>query len=118
MLGKNLYQGSRKKALFVCTGGILRSPSAAHFASDAKGWNTRSCGIIPEAIPPMHINLLEWADEIYCLEPCHAQFIRQEYGHDYEQKIRVLNIPDVYEYREPRLLAQLAERLSGARSHE
>lgn len=116
MLGKNPWQGRRKKALFVCTGGILRSATAAHYAAGEKGWNTRSCGIMDEAVPPIHINLLQWANVIYCAEPQHAQFIRQEFGEEYEEKLKILGIPDDFSYRSPDLLAILAEKLSSEES--
>lgn len=111
MHGKNPYQGSAKKALFVCTGGILRSPTAAHYAAAVKGWNTRSCGVMSEAIPPVHANLLEWADMIYCLERQHMQFIHQTFGDRYVDKIRVLDIPDNFAYRDRELLSYIAAAL-------
>lgn len=111
ILGKNPYQGTAKKALFVCTGGILRSATAAHYAHKNLGWNTRSCGILQEAIPPVHPNLLEWADEIYCLEGHHQQFINHAFGDAYNSKIKVLNIEDSHEYGSKELLRLLSERL-------
>jgi predicted protein tyrosine phosphatase len=112
MLGKNPYQGSHKKALFVCTGGILRSATAAHYAAQHKGWNTRSCGIMEEAIPPISRNLLEWADHIFCLEVHHQQFINQLFGDAYNGKITVLGIPDNFAYRDPELVKLLSQRLA------
>lgn len=111
MLGKNPYQGAFKKALFVCTGGILRSATAAHYAANEKGWNTRSCGILDEAVPPVHPNLLQWADVIYCLEPHHADFINGEFGGEYAGKIKVLGIPDNFEYRNTELVSHIADKL-------
>lgn len=113
MLAKNPYQGAYKKALFVCTGGILRSATAAHVAASEKGWNTRSCGIMDESIPPVHPNLLEWADTIYCLEAHHRDFINAEFNGKYAGKITVLGIRDNYEYRNDELKQLVREKLTG-----
>lgn len=111
MLGKNPYQGTAPKVLFVCTGGILRSATCAHYAHKTLGWNTRSCGIRDDAIPPVCRNLLEWADRIFCLESEHAVHINQSFDDAYAGKISVLSIDDRYSYNDPYLLAILAEKL-------
>lgn len=110
MLGKNSFQGPAKRALFVCTGGILRSATGAHLGA-IRGWNTRSCGIMDEAIPPVHQNLLEWAQEIFCLEQHHANHIEDLFPGAYGHKIQVLGIPDNFAYRDPELVRLISERL-------
>src|SRR3990172_4849089 len=103
MLHKNPYQGNAKKALFVCSGGILRSPTAAHIAAEFYGWNTRSAGTYEDAVPHVTATLCEWADVIYCLEREHAKYLDDEYDAEYELKIVVLGIPDNFLYRDPEL---------------
>lgn len=112
MLGKNPLQGKDKRVLFVCTGGILRSATGAHWAAKEKGWNTRSCGILDESIPPIHKNLLEWADVIYCMEPEHMDFIRNM-GWHFVTKSTMLEIPDNYRYMDPDLIKIFERRLGG-----
>lgn len=57
-------QGSAKRLLFVCTAGLLRSPTCA--AEGAKrGYNTRSCGSnVAVALVPISEPLIHWADKI------------------------------------------------------
>jgi predicted protein tyrosine phosphatase len=111
MLGKNPYQGAAKRVLFVCAGGILRSATAAHWAAQHKGWNTRSCGIYSDAIPPVHENLLEWAQQIFVMESMHKDVIVGAFGEKHGEKIVVLSIPDVYAYRDAQLIARLEKQL-------
>ncbi len=66
----NPYQGEFKRVLCVCSAGLLRSPTAAMVLSqDPFNFNTRAAGIVPNyALIPVDEVLLEWADEIVCME--------------------------------------------------
>jgi protein-tyrosine phosphatase len=99
-------QGNFKRVVFVCTGGMLRSATAAQWAASALDWNTRSCGTRDSALPPAHANLMEWADVIYCMEDHHRASLVSQFPWA-EQKIQVLNIPDLFEYRHPTLVTML-----------
>jgi predicted protein tyrosine phosphatase len=112
MLSKNPYQGKYRKALFVCSGGILRSPTAAHWAAEHKGWNTRSCGTLPLAVPQVNPTLVDWADVIYCLTTTHYLFMVDTWGEQVRSKLRVMEINDDYEYRDPELIRLIEEALS------
>jgi len=115
MLCKNPYQGERKKALFICSGGILRSPTAAHYAASDLGWNTRSAGILPEAVPQVNHTLITWADQIFCMEEEHEQYIRLSGLRLYcevSKKIVVLDIPDDFAYRDPELVKLISAAIS------
>jgi protein-tyrosine phosphatase len=103
----NPYQGNTLKALFVCSGGILRSPTAAHFAHKKLGWNTRSAGILVDAVPQVTGTLLRWADHIFCLERKHESWIVEHGGDQYLNKITVLDIPDNFRYGDEELLRLL-----------
>ena len=113
MIAKNPHQGAYKKALFVCSAGILRSATAAHWAAEHKGWNTRNVGVHDYALIPLTQDLIDWADKIYCMEQHHVDVMRMDFGPLPEDKIKVLNIPDNYEYRSPELIELLAEKLAG-----
>jgi predicted protein tyrosine phosphatase len=102
-------QGNYKRVLFVCSGGMLRSATAAHWAASALEWNTRNCGTMDEALPPAHVNLLEWAERIYCMEDRHRSSLIDQFPWA-QQKMEVLNISDIYCYRDPDLIAELARR--------
>jgi len=94
-------QGTYKKILCVCSLGLLRSPTLALVLS-SQGHNTRSCGSDTyNALIPITENLVAWADEIV--------FVNSE---NYEvashlldgKKVRILDIPDSYDYRDSALL--------------
>ena len=62
----NPYQGSRIKALTVCSAGLLRSPTMAKILSDTGRYNVRACGTSQEyALIPITEALILWADEIH-----------------------------------------------------
>lgn len=116
MLTKNPYQGSYLKVLFVCSAGILRSPTAAHWAAEHKLWNTRSAGCIygDEAGIPISGALIAWAERIYVMEEMHAEILESDWGPIEEGKVWVLGIPDNFEYRNPELIRLLTEKLKDA----
>ena len=102
-------QGEYRRALFVCSGGMLRSATASHWAASVLGWNTRNCGTMDAALPPPHPNLMEWAQVIYCMESHHrdALGLRFPWAAD---KIVVLDVPDIFFYRDAGLI-RLLERI-------
>ena len=59
----NPYQGKEPRLLFVCSVGLLRSPTCADIATKL-GFNARSCGSDSAALIPLSTNLLYWADTI------------------------------------------------------
>jgi len=103
---KNHYQGKYKRVLCVCSAGLLRSPTAAFVLSQAPfNYNTRAAGLVPEfALIPVDRVLLEWADEIVCMERRQAEELNQRLK-DIEKKTPVvcLDIQDSYAYRESEL---------------
>lgn len=104
-------QGDFKRVLFVCSGGMLRSATAAQWASAALDWNTRNCGTLDDALPPVHPNLLAWAQVIYCMEPHHRDTIVGRYPWA-AGKIEVLHVPDNFEYRHPELVRWFEKRFA------
>lgn len=58
------YQGKASRYLFVCSAGLLRSPTAAAVASSL-GYNSRSCGSEEYALIQLSANLIEWAHKIF-----------------------------------------------------
>jgi predicted protein tyrosine phosphatase len=99
-------QGTYKRALFVCSGGMLRSATAAQWAASTLHWNTRNCGTLDCALPPPHANLIEWAQVIYCMEQCHQDALVEQFPWALD-KMEVLDIPDRFVYRHPELIEWL-----------
>jgi predicted protein tyrosine phosphatase len=108
----NSYQGDYKRVLTVCSANMLRSPTMAHvLSSEPYNFNTRSAGTQFYALIPVTEDLLMWADEVVCADTEHALYIRDkmiEYMLD--KPIIDLNIPDIYEYRNPELIELIKER--------
>ena len=97
----NKFQGNYKKVLCVCSAGLLRSPTAALVLSQEPfNYNTRAAGITEEyALIPVDEVLLEWADEIVCMENWQDLELRQMT----KKPIKCLGIKDSYAYRDKEL---------------
>ena len=108
----NKYEGNQPRVLFVCSAGLLRSPTAAFVAQQKFGWNTRAAGAMDEyALIPVNGTLIMWADKIFCMSWEHAEIIKAKYkGLHPEQKIVVLSIPDEF----PRMDSKLVQILEDA----
>ena len=105
---KNPYQGTAKKVLCVCSGGLLRSPTAAEVLSrEPFNFNTRACGISDEfSLILVDDVLLEWADELVCFD------VNAQIGLKERTKKPVINlsIPDRFAFRDKELVSTIAER--------
>lgn len=105
----NPYQGSRKRLLFVCSAGLLRSPTGAYVGS-MRGYNTRSCGSSDYALVPISANLIMWAEKIIFVnrdnfEEALDTFEDTAYETALCGKSVALDIPDRYEAFSPKLVA-------------
>lgn len=105
----NPYQGNAPRWLFVCSAGLLRSPTGATMAA-RYGINARSCGSnFNYALVPCSANLIAWADKIVFVNPENMDQLEDNFiGHPHlldaiDKKAIVLSIPDNYEYMEPDL---------------
>lgn len=114
---ENESQGRYPRALFVCSAGMLRSPTAAVIGAEL-GMNTRSCGTESYALVPLSANLIYWAETIYFVNPenyDHAQrtfWEMDELSVLLDRKSVVWNIEDIYDYMDPRLVKKIRELLS------
>ena len=108
----NSYQGDYKRVLTVCSANMLRSPTIAHVLSaEPYNFNTRSAGVAGFALIPVTEELLMWADEVVCADTEHALYIRDKLmQYQLDKPIVNLNIPDIYEYRNPKLIELIKER--------
>jgi predicted protein tyrosine phosphatase len=105
----NVYQSNRKRWLFVCSAGMLRSPTGAAVAT-AMGINARSCGSnTAYALIPLSVNLIMWADKIFFVHEenyMDAKLTFEDVGYweDIEAKCVLMDIPDIYEAYDPKLV--------------
>lgn len=112
----NSYQGSAKRLLFVCSVGMLRSPTAQVVAT-GMGYNARACGSDQKmALIPITANLIEWADHILFMtieNMCEAlnTFEATGYDEDIRQKKILMNIDDDYSYMDTYLCKTIEAKL-------
>lgn len=114
----NRFQGDYKRALFLCSAGLLRSATAqAVFSAEPYNWNTRNAGVTAEyALIDVSLPLLVWAQEVYVMEARQVKTLEafmEEVGcsvnlrEEVLRKTFILNIPDEHAYRSPALIALL-----------
>ena len=99
-----------KRILFVCSGNIHRSPTAAKMFEDRKGFEVRSAGTSLGVLNPVDAELILWADKIFVMEEKHREIIARQYP-EAASKITVLGIEDNYCRDDPQLKAILKETL-------
>ena len=104
------YQGTDKKVLFVCSAGLLRSATAARIYG--RKYNTRCAGTGMEyALIKLDMTLMDWADEIVFVHPWN--YDQAGFYFDlipYKDKIKILNIPDIYEHMDAALINELEQQ--------
>lgn len=117
----NIYQMNYPRVLFVCAGGLLRSPTAAEIGV-SMGWNCRSCGTWERALIPLSANLIEWATTIVFLDrEAYDKGMKTFYNTDYYNSLLiksvVIDIPDNYDFRDKHLVATLQTELTSLRGY-
>lgn len=103
---KNIYQTEAKRVLCLCSAGLLRSPTMANALHKEYGFNTRAAGVVQEyALIYADQALYFWADEIVCAN----QEVAEELNDGWlgKKKVVVLDIPDKYEWNDPKLVAEI-----------
>jgi predicted protein tyrosine phosphatase len=107
----NSFQGDYKRVLTVCSANMLRSPTIAHVLSaEPYNFNTRSAGTESYALIHVTEDLLRWADEIVCADTEHVMQIRDKMMEwMIDKPIINLEIPDNYDYRNPKLIQMIKE---------
>ncbi len=99
---------TQKNILFICSKNRWRSPTAEYIAKKDYQLNAKSAGTSPKAKRKVSKTLLEWADIVLVMEGKHLDYLLQSFADIVAQKdIRVLDIPDVYPYMHPELIALL-----------
>lgn len=114
---KNPAQGEYKKVLCLCSAGLLRSPTTALVLSQEPfNYNTRAAGVVSDyALITVDGYLVNWADEVVVMTQEHKA-VMEESGCD--KPIVCLDIPDEFEYRDPKLMKMIAERYTELTKHK
>ena len=99
--------------LFICSRNRLRSPTAEALFTDIPGIETASAGTSPDADTPLSLDLIEWADLIFAMEPVHRKRLNEKFKSALRtKKIIVLGIPDRYTYMDPALIEILQSKVT------
>lgn len=113
----NPYQGVAPRWLFVCSAGLLRSPTGAAVAIK-HGINARAAGSNPEyALIPLSANLINWAQKIIFVNDENYRRALElfegigDLHYQLTTKSTVLNIPDIFEYGELQLVDEFEREL-------
>ncbi len=100
------------RILFVCSENRLRSPTAEAVFDEFDGVEAISAGTNKDCDCPVSGDLVEWADVILVMENTHRNKIAKKYQKQLKgKKLAVLDIPDIFEYMDPMLVALLKARV-------
>ncbi len=100
------------RILFVCSENRLRSPTAAAVFSEFEGVDAISAGTNKDCECPVSGDLIEWADAVLVMETSHRNKVSKRFRDLLrDKKLAVLEIPDIYEFMDPMLIALLKARV-------
>jgi predicted protein tyrosine phosphatase len=114
---RNPNQGDNKKVLCVCSAGLLRSPTLAWILSnDPFNYNTRAAGTASDyALIVLDEVQLQWADAVVFVDDGNYRVALYNYKELLDNmECHVLKIPDMYKFRDPRLVEAATQQLKEA----
>lgn len=114
----NPYQGTPQRVLCVCSGGVLRSPTAAWVLGNAPfNFNTRACGTEEYALIPLTEELVVWADEIVVMDEWHQRQVMSLLAEHTATDttwplVHNLQVEDNYDFKNPELIVILTQKFN------
>lgn len=114
---RNPNQGNAKKVLCVCSAGLLRSPTLAWILSNEPfNFNTRAVGTSTEyALIVLDEVQLQWADAVVFVDEGNYRVACYDHKELLDNmECHVLKIPDIYEFRHPKLVEAATKQLKEA----
>ena len=114
---RNPNQGNAKKVLCVCSAGLLRSPTLAWILSNEPfNYNTRAVGTSSEyALIVLDEVQLQWADAVVFVDDDNYRVACYDFKELLDNmECHVLNIPDMYKFRHPKLVEAATVQLKEA----
>lgn len=91
--------------LFICSRNQWRSPTGEQVWKNTPGLFVRSAGTSPRARKTVNAKEITWADIIFVMEQKHKDRIRASFpGPCKYATIKVLDIPDEYQFGDPELM--------------
>jgi predicted protein tyrosine phosphatase len=101
-----------KKLLFICSQNRLRSPTAEAVFSKWPNVEAMSAGLNHDAELRVSVEMIEWADAIFVMEPAHKKKLSKQFNGPLKGKrIIVLGIPDEYDYMQKELVQLLEAKV-------
>lgn len=101
-------QSAKIHVLFICSRNQWRSPTAERMWKGHPLVIARSAGTSHNARHPVSAEDVRWAHVIIAMEQKHKSRLVAEFTRLVENKpIHVLNIPDEYQYMDPKLIEEL-----------
>nr|WP_286829098.1 hypothetical protein [Kordiimonas sp. UBA4487] len=102
-----------KKLLFICSRNQWRSPTAENIWRRRDGFEARSAGTSPRARKTVSVQDVDWADMIFVMEDKHKSRLKAAFGRALQYKpLYVLDIPDIYQYMDGELVAELEQSVT------
>jgi predicted protein tyrosine phosphatase len=102
------------RALFICSRNRLRSPTAEQVFSSWIDVETDSAGLAPDAVTPLTVDQIEWAEVLFVMERRHKVKLIRTFGRYLNGKrIVCLDIPDRYGFMDPELIVVLERKAGG-----
>lgn len=99
--------------LFICSRNQWRSPTAEQIWKTRTGFNSRSAGTSPKAKKTVSSVDIRWADFIFVMEQKHQDRLVAKFTRMLEHKpIYILDIPDLYNYMDSELIAEIDCKVS------
>jgi predicted protein tyrosine phosphatase len=101
------------RVLFICSGNKDRSPTAERLYSGRPDIEPKSAGIDSDARRVLSLKDLEWADLTLVMQEKHYYHIKDNWPNwlsNNKDSIRVLGIPDEYDYMDPVLIDEIEDR--------
>lgn len=102
----------RPHILVVCGRNKKRSRTAESIFRNDDRFNVRSAGLSPKSDRKISEKDVHWADLVFVMEDRQRARIREQYGHLELPDIKVLNIPDEYEFMNEALVELLTDRIN------
>jgi predicted protein tyrosine phosphatase len=99
------------RALFLCSRNRLRSPTAEQVFSSWPGVETDSAGLALDAVTPLELEQIKWAEVLFVMERRHKAKLMKKFGRYLNGKrIVCLDIPDGYGFMDLELIALLQKK--------
>ncbi len=99
-------------ALFICSQNQLRSPTAEVVFAKWPGIETDSAGLNNDAETPLSPEQIDWGDIIFVMDKAHRTKLSRHFRkHLNGKRVVCLNIPDDYEFMQPKLVELLEVRV-------